>query len=92
MTGEMRQITLSGDVVLWEINSRSLDVTEPCTLDFQAWFGLQSDFTDLTADMLSLAIAVGPDEEGSGKASLPFDIFSNRLLVLRLRGHQTATH
>ena len=61
---------------------RSLDVAEPSPLDLQLGVALPGGIADLAADVLALAIAICPYNEGGGAPSLVFDVFGDGFVVL----------
>ena len=70
--------------VFWkESHSRPFDVAEPSPLDFYLGITSPRGIADLASDMLPFEIAVGPDNKGTGIASLGLNIGGNCLLFLR---------
>jgi hypothetical protein len=65
------------------IYQRSLNVAEPRPAYLQSRVHLESNVTNLGADMLALTIAVGPNEENSGTPGMGLNVARNGFLVLK---------
>ena len=69
---------------------RSLNIAEPRSLDLDSSIAFPGCLANLTADMLTLSITVGPYEECSCIFSLVFNVLGYDFLVLgKLFSHLT---
>jgi hypothetical protein len=63
-------------------NIRSFDVAEPGPLYLDLPVSFLRGTPDFAADMLALAIAIGPDDQRCGSSRLVLDVFGDRFVVL----------
>lgn len=64
------------------IDLRSFDIAEMCSLDLDMAVAFPRGSSDLTSDVFTLSVAIGPDDKRIGTSRLIFDIFCNRFVVL----------
>jgi hypothetical protein len=61
---------------------RSLHIAEPSPFDLDVTIAFPRRIADLTADMLTLSITVGPDDERTDTSRQVFDVLGDVLVVL----------
>lgn len=64
---------------------RSLNITEPCSLDLNSWVTFQRLGSHFAADMLPLTVTISPYEKGLGTSCLRLDILRDISFILQKR-------
>ena len=62
--------------------TRSFNVAETCSPHLDVGVGFASNVSDLCADVLAFAIAVGPDEQNLAVPGLRFDVLGDAFLAV----------
>lgn len=62
---------------------RSLSMAEPRPLDLKTIVAFPCCVSDLTSNVFSLEVAIGPDDKSTRVSCLLFNILGNQFLVLR---------
>lgn len=68
---------LEFSLALWSRNLRSLDVAESSPLNYDIAVGLAGLFDDFVTDILSLAIAIRPNDEQASVSSVVRNVLRN---------------